>query len=48
MGAISSLPRKHLFFTRRKAWQVTEDSDIYWVSTGFIDRLRETARPEAS
>jgi hypothetical protein len=31
---------KYLFFTRRTAWQATEDSDIYWVSAGFIDRLR--------
>jgi hypothetical protein len=31
---------KYLFFARREAWQTAEDSDIYWVSAGFIDRLR--------
>lgn len=31
---------RYLFFTRRKAWQTTDDSDIYWVSAGLIDRLR--------
>ncbi|MCP4895662.1 MAG: hypothetical protein GY906_01705 [bacterium] len=34
---------KYLFFTRRHAWMATEDSDIYWVSTGVIDRLRKVA-----
>ncbi len=38
---------RYLFFTRRESWQATEDSDIYWVSAGFIDRLRETARSAA-
>jgi hypothetical protein len=31
---------KYLFFTRRKEWETSEDSDIYWVSAGVIDRLR--------
>lgn len=31
---------KYFFFTRRKSWQTDEDSDIYWVSAGFIDRLK--------
>ena len=30
----------YLFFTRRMAWQASEDSDIYWVSAGFIERMR--------
>jgi len=34
---------KYLFFTRRTAWQTTEDSDIYWVGTTFIDRMRRRA-----
>lgn len=34
---------KYLFFTRRTAWEATEDSDIYWVSTAFIARLRQRA-----
>jgi hypothetical protein len=33
---------KYLFFTRRTAWQASDDSDIYWVSARFIERLRET------
>jgi hypothetical protein len=33
---------KYLFFTRRQSWQSTEDSDIYWVSAGFINRQKET------
>lgn len=33
---------KYLFYTRRTSWQTTEDSDIYWVSAEFIDRLKET------
>jgi hypothetical protein len=37
---------KYLFFTRRKAWQTDEDSDIYWVSAAFIDRLREGVNGE--
>lgn len=36
---------RYLFFTRRESWQATEDSDIYWVSAGFIDRLRRTLSP---
>ncbi len=38
---------RYLFFTRRQSWEATEDSDIYWVSTEFIDRMREAARPGA-
>lgn len=34
---------KYLFFTRRKAWVTDEDSDIYWVGAGVLDRLREVA-----
>lgn len=34
-----------LFFTRRKAYQSPDDSDIYWVRAGFIDRLRQAIRP---
>ena len=33
---------KYLFFTRRTSWQATEDSDIYWVSAAFVDRLRNS------
>lgn len=38
---------RYLFFTRRTSWQATEDSDIYWVSAGFIDRWRETVGAKA-
>ena len=38
---------KYLFFTRRESWQASEDSDIYWVSAAFIDRLRDDVRPGA-
>lgn len=31
---------KVLFFGRRTEWMAKEDSDIYWVSTAVIDRLR--------
>lgn len=34
---------KYLFFTRRKEWTTSEDSDIYWVSTEIVDRLRNVA-----
>ncbi|MGD8868789.1 MAG: hypothetical protein PVI01_14260, partial [Gemmatimonadales bacterium] len=37
---------RYLFFTRRTSWETSEDSDIYWVSAAFIDRLRETVRAE--
>ena len=37
---------KYLFFTRRKEWMTSEDSDIYWVSARIIDRLRKTALVE--
>ncbi len=33
---------KYLFFARRKAYFSAEDSDIYWVSAGFIDRMKKT------
>lgn len=37
---------KYLFFTRRKALQTSEDSDIYWVSTSFIDSLENITSVE--
>ncbi len=30
----------YMFFTRREAWQTTEDSDLWWVSTSFIDSIK--------
>jgi len=32
---------RYLFFTRRTAWNATDDSDIYWVDAAVITRLRE-------
>lgn len=37
---------KHLFFTRRREWTTSEDSDIYWVSSRIINRLRTSAMAE--
>lgn len=39
---------RYLFFTRRTEWKAKEDSDIWWVSAGFIDRLRKSALPAAA
>ena len=33
---------KFLFFTRRESWQNSKPSDIFWISTSFIDRLKTT------
>tara|TARA_Y100001935_G_scaffold255672_1_gene271389 strand:+ start:225725 stop:226615 length:891 start_codon:yes stop_codon:yes gene_type:complete len=41
MGPSLSPDGKFLFFTRREAWDTTEPSRIYWVSTGIIDRIKE-------
>lgn len=38
---------RYLFFTRRTAWMTEEDSDIYWVGTAVIDRLRAQAFEES-
>jgi hypothetical protein len=42
-----SMDGEYLFFTRRKSWQSTEDSDIYWVSAGFIEQLKKADDPGA-
>ena len=39
---------KYFFFTRRTAWHATEDSDIYWVSAAFIERLRRRAHERST
>jgi hypothetical protein len=39
---------RYLFFTRRKEWESSEDSDIYWVSAAVIDRLRNVVLREAA
>ena len=31
---------KYLFFTRRKSWNTSEPSKIYWVSTNILDNYR--------
>ena len=31
---------KHLFFSRSMSWITSHDSDIYWVSSEVIHRLR--------
>ncbi len=33
---------KFLFFTRRESWENSKPSDIFWISTSFIDRLKTT------
>lgn len=36
---------KYLFFSRRKAWYTSVDSDIWWVSTQVIEDLRPAGDP---
>ena len=38
---------RYLFFTRRDGWEPTDDTDILWVATDFIDRFRRQA-PETT
>ena len=39
-GTALSPDGEYLFFTRREAYTTTEDSDIWWVSTSFIDSIK--------
>ena len=39
-GTALSPDGEYMFFSRRAAWTTSEDSDIYWVSTGFIDSIQ--------
>ena len=39
-GMALSPDGKYLFFTRRETWYTSEDSDIWWVSTSFIDSIK--------
>lgn len=35
---------RYLFFTRRESWQPEDDSDIWWVEAGFVERLAYSER----
>ena len=39
-GTALSPDGEYLFFTRRVAFTTTDDSDIWWVSTSFIDSIK--------
>lgn len=44
IGPYISPDGKYLFFTRRDKWQNASFSDIYWVSTDVVSRLRDDAK----